>query len=80
MTPFNYMVPAELFPAKARGMGRGPVSYKRFDTAADAIRFAMETLDPALLSGAILEVDEQRFDGMQVRRSAATLSYSTRLA
>ncbi|MGE0024505.1 MAG: hypothetical protein AB7S70_12850 [Hyphomicrobium sp.] len=75
MTPFDYTVPAELFPARGKGMGRGFVGYKRFDTAADAIRFAIEDLDPVLLSGAILEVDEERFDGVAIRNLYASSRY-----
>jgi hypothetical protein len=67
MAPFDYTAPAELFPSRGRGRRGSAVSYKRFDTAADAIRFAMEDLAPALLSGAILEVDEARFDDVAIR-------------
>jgi len=80
MTSFDYMVPAELFPAKGRGMGRGSVGYKRFDTAADAIRFAIEDLDPLLLSGAILEVDEERFDGVAIKNLYASNRYPLKRA
>lgn len=46
---------------------REPVSYKRFDSAAEAIRYAVEDLNPELLVGAVLEVDEERFDGEAIR-------------
>jgi hypothetical protein len=44
------------------------MGYRRFDTAADAIRFAIEELSPGLLIGAHLEVDEERFDSEGMRR------------
>lgn len=56
-------------------MGRQAVSYKKFDSAAVAIRFAIEELDPALLSGAVLEVDEERYDGNAIRSLYASAEY-----
>jgi hypothetical protein len=63
LTGFDYGAPAELFPSRGN-KGRGRVVYKRFDTAAEAIRFAVEDVPPAALLGAYLEVDEARF-GLQ---------------
>lgn len=75
MSVFDYTAPAELFPSRGRGERGRSVSYKRFDTAADAIRFAIEDLEPILLSGAILEVDEERFDGVAIRNLYASDKY-----
>ena len=63
----DYDAPAELFPTRGRRAGRQPFQYKRFDRAADAIRYAIEELSPELLVGAFLEVDEERFDGKGIR-------------
>jgi hypothetical protein len=60
--PFDYEAEAELFPARNRKFNRQFAGYRRFDSAADALRFAIEELPPQLLPGAYLEVDEQRFD------------------
>ena len=57
---FDYEAAAELFPSRSK-KGRGQISYKRFDTAAEAIRFAIEDVPPPALLGAYLEVDEARF-------------------
>ena len=57
---FDYNVPAELFPTRNKRI-RTQTRYKRFDTAAEAVRFAVEDIPPAALFGAYLEVDEERF-------------------
>jgi len=59
---------AELYPLIRRKFTRGPVGYKRFTSAAEAIRFAVEELPPDLLRGAYLEVDEERFDAKGIRQ------------
>jgi|HubBroStandDraft_6_1064221.scaffolds.fasta_scaffold1262636_2 hypothetical protein len=64
VVPFDYDAGAELFIAHRR---RSP-EYRRFDRAADAIRFAIEDLPPQSLLAAHLEVDEERFDGRKIRR------------
>ena len=42
---FDYDAPAELFMAKRKGGSRQPLAYRRFTTAAEAIRFAIEDSD-----------------------------------
>lgn len=64
---FDYAAPAEMFMTNARFGRRPPISYRRFDTAAQALRFAVEELPPPLLIGAVMEVAEQRFDHQGIR-------------
>jgi hypothetical protein len=43
------------------------VRYRRFDRAAEAIRFAMEEMPPLQLLGATIEVGEERFGHENIR-------------
>ena len=49
--------------------------YRRFDTAAEAIRFAIEELPPPLLVGASLQVEDERFDSDQIRELYQSAAY-----
>jgi hypothetical protein len=68
MDPFDYRAPAELFVGKSRVSTRGsPMRYLRFPTSAEAIKYAVESLEtPALLSAALV-VGEDRFEGPEIR-------------
>lgn len=63
---FDYGAPAELFPSRSR-KGKSVAAYRRFETAAEALRFAFEDLPTAALVGAYLEVDEARFGVQDMR-------------
>ena len=71
MVSFDYSAEAELFSLVSRKFNRGPVGYRRFTSAAEAIPFAIEELHPDLLRGASLEVQEERFDVRQLYESDA---------
>jgi hypothetical protein len=66
--PFDYSAEAELFSGAARPSRGQPVGYRRFASAAEALRFAIEELPPAALAGAALEVGDQRLDMHDMRR------------
>jgi hypothetical protein len=64
---FSYNTAAELFPAAIRKKKRAGFAYRRFDTAAAAVQFAIEELPADSLNGAYLQVDEARFDQSGIR-------------
>jgi Arc/MetJ-type ribon-helix-helix transcriptional regulator len=66
MDKFDYDAPAELFPSRNRKIA-SRVKYRRFDHAADAIRFAVEELPEALLLGAFIEIEESRLGHKDIR-------------
>ena len=66
MDKFNFDAPAELFPSRNRKIVN-KIKYRRFDRAADAIRFAVEELPEPLLLGAFIEIDEERLGHKDIR-------------
>jgi hypothetical protein len=74
-TAFDYNRSAELFPTRSRKPRRNPMTYKRFDTAAAAVRFAIEELPSDLLLGAYLQVDDERFGSAGIRRLYDSAQY-----
>jgi hypothetical protein len=62
---FDYGTGAELFSLRG-ALGR--LNYKRFASAAEAIRFAVEDLSPEGFMGSCLEVDGSRYGSTGIRR------------
>ena len=75
---FDFGAPAELF--SSRGKGRAQWRYKRFETAAEAVRFAVEEMTPPALLGAYLEVEEARFAAEDIRSLYASAAYPLKRA
>ena len=66
---------AELYSSKFSRRGRQPLIYRRFASAAEAIRFAIEDLPAHSLVGTYLEVDETRFPSAEIRQLYASTHY-----
>jgi hypothetical protein len=64
--PFDYNAPAELFLAKPTKLCRS--KYRRFQTAAEAPRFAVEDLGTPMAFGAWLQVDDEGFNSIEIQR------------
>ncbi len=73
---FDYDAPAELF--LSRNTKRNRQKYRRFATAAEAVRYAVEDL-PALRSlGAWLQVGDKRFNSDEIERLYKSSDYPLR--
>lgn len=66
MPKFNYDALAELYPSRRYAKSQ-QTQYRRFDRAAEAIRYVIEDLPIKCLAGSHLEVNEQRFEGAAIR-------------
>jgi len=66
VTRFDYTGGAGLYAGKSKAGTNGP-RYRRFETAAEALRFAVEDMPNSQQRGSMLEIDEARFDQNQIR-------------
>ena len=72
---FDYSTSADLFSMTNRNGRRQPMSYKHFESAAEAIRYAIEEIPTQNLVGTLLEADDSRYDGKEIRRLYASSSF-----
>lgn len=66
MDSFNYGAMAELYPSRRFAKSQ-QAQYRRFKTAAEAVRYMIEDMPSSWLPGSFLEVNEQRFEGHSIR-------------
>jgi hypothetical protein len=74
----DYRSPAELFTAKRKGGPRQGLGYRRFATAAEAIRFAVEDFPAFRTLGAWMQVGDERFDSEEIHRLYESDDYPLR--
>jgi hypothetical protein len=72
---FDYDRPAELFMAKRRGGAKQPLGYRRFATAAEAIRFAIEEFPAVRTLGAWMQVGDDRFNSDHIQQLYDSTDY-----
>jgi hypothetical protein len=78
MKPFDYSLPAELFTGTRKSRSRQRLGYRRFTTAAEAIRFAVEDFPAVRTLGAWLQVGDERFDSDAIHRLYERSDYPLR--
>ena len=78
MMTFDYAASAELFIPKRKPGARQSLSYRRFTTAAEAIRFAVEELPAVRTLGPWMQVGEERFNSDDIERLYESTSYPRR--
>ena len=76
MLSFDYNAPAELFLSKPAKGSR--IKYRRFATAAEALRYAVEDLRMPKAFGAWLEVGDARIDSIEIQRLYEANDYPLR--
>ena len=72
---FDYAASAELYMPKRKPGARQALSYRRFTTATEAIRFAVEELPAVRTLGAWMQVGEERFNSDDIQRLYESTSY-----
>ena len=79
MPDFDYNSPGEFYCQKSKAIGGSSgLSYRRFNTGAEAIRFAMEHISSSTLGSCTLEVDGERFGAKELRALYESSRYPLR--
>jgi len=75
---FDYCSQAELFIARRKGSPRKRLVYRRFATAAEAIRFAVEDFPAIRTLDAWMLVGDERFHSEEIHRLYESDDYPLR--
>ncbi len=77
MQPFPYGAPAEMFAASSiRRSSR--MNYRRFETAADAIRYVMEDLPAPMQPGTSIQVGDERLGFTEIAELYESVGFPKR--
>lgn len=66
--PFDFSEAAELYGGSSWKGRRRPLTYRRFDSAAQAISYVVEEIAGAGSTGCVLEVQGERYDYAAIRK------------
>jgi len=72
---FDYGAAAEMFVPKRKGGRHPPITYRRFATAAEALRFAVEDFPAVRMLGVRMQVGDDRFDSDDIHRLYESSEY-----
>jgi hypothetical protein len=76
MERFNYATPGELYFPKLSAVQRPyGIMYRRFGTAAEALRFAIENIPSPFLQNCYMEVEGERFEARQMQQLYESVEY-----
>ena len=76
MEAFNYTSPGDLYFLKGSPFRRrAQVSYRRFNSAAEALRFAIEAMPAPILQGCFMEVEGEQYEADQMRELYESAQY-----
>ena len=75
MTHFDFDAPADVFAGGSFGKRWRPLTFRRFQTGAEAIRYAVEGQSADKLIGTIVEVDDDRFGPEEIRSLYDSIDY-----
>jgi hypothetical protein len=72
---FDYDAPAGVFTRSGHGRRGGSAKYRRFESAAEAIRYVVEELPPPLWPGITVEIGDETLDHRRVLELYSSGSY-----
>lgn len=78
MEHFDFSAPAEVFSGGGRKQKNPQMTYRRFPTGADAIRFSVESQSADKLAFTVVEANDARFGAAEIRSLYESSEYPLR--